>query len=287
MVNVININTDVDLFARAGSFDVGASIVKGHQILDGRNNVLNRQNRVLQRLLKTQLAVDLVTTDLGQVITLGVEVEVIEQQTCCFSSYLLARTQLAVDVFESFFLGKDGVLLQGFQDRGEPSEVLRDVFGGQTQCLQEDGDGLLALAVNSHADLVALVDLKLQPCTAARNHADRVNFFVAHLVERGVEINTRASHQLRHHNTLGAVDDEGSLFGHQGKVTHEDGLGFDFTSQVVHELSFDIQRCCVSLAALFTLIQRILLFFEVGVLERQLHRLARILDGRNLFEDFC
>jgi len=137
VVDVVDIDTDVDLLARAGALHVCATIVKRHQVLDGGDDVLNRKNRVLQRLLETQLAVDLVTTDLCQVITLGVEVEVIQQQTCCFSSYLLAWTQLAVDVLEGFFLGEDGVLFQGVQNRRKSCEVLRNVFGSQSQRLEE------------------------------------------------------------------------------------------------------------------------------------------------------
>jgi len=168
----------------------------------------------------------------------------------------------------------------------KPRKVLGDVLRGEAESLEEHGDGLLALAVNTHADLVTLVDLELQPCAAARNHADGVDVLVTDFVNRGVEIDTRASHELGHDNALGAVDDEGSLFGHQGKVAHEDGLGLDFTGEVVHEFGFYIQRSRVGLAPLLALIQRILFLFEVGVLERQLHRLARVLNGGNLFKDF-
>ena len=102
---------------------------------------------------------------------------------------------------------------------------------------------------------------------------------------RGFEVDTGASHQLGDNNALGSVDDEGSLFGHQGEVTHEDGLGLDLTGLVVHELGLDIQRSSVGLATLLALVDGVLLVLEVRVLERQLHRLGRVLDGGDLFED--
>jgi hypothetical protein len=42
--------------------------------------------------------------------------------------------------------------------------------------------------------------------------------------------------QLRHDDTLGAVDHEGALVGHQGEVAHEDRLALDLAGLVVREL---------------------------------------------------
>ena len=113
-----------------------------------------------------------------------------------------------------------------------------------------------------------------------------MDFLVAELVERGLEIHARATDQLRHDNTLGAVDDEGSLFGHQREVAHEHCLGLDFTGLVVHELGLYIERSGVGLAAFLALVDGVLLVFEVGVRERELHGLGGVLDGGNLFKDF-
>ncbi len=54
---------------------------------------------------------------------------------------------------------------------------------------------------------------------------------------------------------------------------------------MVHELRFDVQRGGVGLAALLALVERVLLFFEVRVRKRELHRLIEVLDGRDLFEN--
>src|SRR3546814_14948980 len=74
------------------------------------------------------------------------------------SGDLLARTELAVDVAERVLLGEDRVLGQRVFDRVEAGELREDVFAGQAQGLEEHRDRLLALAVDAHADLVALVD---------------------------------------------------------------------------------------------------------------------------------
>ena len=285
MVDVVYVETDVDLLPLAGSLDGRATLVQGNQVSDRGNDVVHGQHRGVERKLNTELAVELVTAHLGEVVTLGVEVEVVQQQTRRLCGYLLARTELAVDVLESFFLGDDGVLVQGLLDGGEADELGADLFRGHSERLQEDGDGLLALAVDANANLVALVDLELEPCTTARNDANSVNFLVARLVDGALEVHTGASHQLGHHDALGAIDDEGALLGHQREVAHEHRLGLDFTGLVVHELGFDIERSGVGLTALLALFERILLFLQRGVRERQLHGLGGVLDGGDLLED--
>src|SRR5699024_5510978 len=126
--------------------------------------------------------------DLREVVALRVEVEVVQQRTGGLCGNLLARTELAVDVAKRVFLGEDGVLGQRLLDRGEATELSEDFFAGQAEGLQEHGDGLLALAVDAHADLVALVDLELEPCTTARDDASGDDVLVRGLVRGLVEV---------------------------------------------------------------------------------------------------
>ena len=51
----------------------------------------------------------------------------------------------------------------------------------------------------------------------------------------GLENDARGTHELGHHDTLGAVNDEGALFGHTGEVPHEDRLLLDLTGVFVLE----------------------------------------------------
>src|SRR5690606_3456077 len=144
-----------------------------------------------------QLAVDLVAADLREVVALRVEVEVVEQRAGGLGGDLLARTQLAVDVLEGVFLGEDGVLLKGELNRGVALELLADLLGGEAEGLEEDRHRLLALAVDAHADLVALVDLELEPGTTARDDASRVDVLVRGLLLLTFEVDTGRAHQLR------------------------------------------------------------------------------------------
>ena len=96
-------------------------------------------------------------------------------------------------------------------DRLEAGELGEDLLARQAEGLEEHGDGLLALAVDANADLVALVDLELEPCTAARDDARRVDVLVGGLLGRAVEVDAGRTDELRHDDTLGAVDDERAL----------------------------------------------------------------------------
>ena len=285
VVDVVDVETQRDGLAVTGAVDRLLFGVQRHEVLDRGDDVVDGQHRVGQRRVDTELAVDLVTTHLRQVVALRVEVEVVEQRASGLGSDLLAGTQLAVDVFERLFFGEDGVFLEGRLDRGEALELLHDLFARQAEGLEEDGDALLALAVDADADLVALVDLELEPGTTARDDASRVDVFVGRLVGRTLEVHAGAADELRHDDALGAVDDERAALGHEREVAHEHGLRLDLTGQVVHELGVDVEGSRVGLAALLALVDRVLRVFELGSRERELHRLAEVFDRRDLFED--
>ncbi len=285
VVDVVDVQADLGGLARAQTVERRVAAVQAHEVLDRRDDVVDGQDRVRQRRVQTELLVDLVATDLRQVVALGVEVEVVQQRAGGLGGDLLARTQLAVDVAQRVFLREDRVLRQRLLDRVEAGELLEDLLAGQAQRLEEHGDGLLALAVDAHADLVALVDLELEPGAAAGDDARRDDVLVGGLVGRLVEVDARRAHELRDHDTLSAVDDERALAGLQREVAHEDGLRLDLTGLVVHELGLDVEGSRVRLAALLALVDRVLLRLEVRVRERELHRLAQVLDRRDLLED--
>ena len=105
------------------------------------------------------------------------------------------------------------------------------------------------------------------------------------LLGGAVEVDAGRADELRHDDTLGAVDDERALLGHEREVAHEHRLGLDLTREVVHELGVHVERRGEGLAALLALVDRVLGLFELGVRERELHRLAEVFDRGDLLED--
>ena len=76
VVDVVECYADVGLFATANTWHGFLASVQADDVADGCHDVVNGQNRFSQSLVDTQLAVDLVATHLGQIVTPGVEVEV-------------------------------------------------------------------------------------------------------------------------------------------------------------------------------------------------------------------
>ena len=252
--------------------------VQADQVLDRADDVVLGERALRDRGVDTELLVDLVAADLGQVVALGVEEEVLEQCLRGLARRRLARTQLAVDVEQRLVRRCDVVLLQGGQQRLGRGEVLADPVGGPAECLEEHGDRLAALAVDAHTDGLALVDVELEPGTTAGNDLDAVDVDVGGLVQGAIEVHAGRANQLRDDDALGAVDDEGALAGHHREVAHEHRLTLDLARGVVGELGGDEQGRRVGHVLVLALLDGRLDVLEARVGEGQAHRAGEVLD---------
>ena len=148
-----------------------------------------------------QLLVHLVAADACQVVALRVEEQVLQERARGLRRRRLARTELAVDVLERLLLRLDVVLLQRELDGGRVVEQRQDLVGRPAERLQQHRDVLAALAVDADADRVLLVDVELEPGTAARDDLRDVDVLVGRLVEILGEVgrpaNARAARRRR------------------------------------------------------------------------------------------
>src|SRR4051794_14458720 len=222
--------------------EAGVTAMQPDDVVDGRDDVLLGERALRQRQLDPELLVDLVATDLRQVVALLVEVEVVEQRLRGVARGRLARAQLAVDVDQRLVLRGGVVLVEGDADRLEVLEALEDASVVPAEGPEQHGDRLTALAVDADADLVALVDLELQPGAATRDDLRAVDVAVTGLVEGALEVDAGRADELRDDDPLGAVDDERAVRRHQREVAHEDRLALDLAGLVVGELRDDEQR---------------------------------------------
>jgi hypothetical protein len=145
----------------------GIATVECCEISDRRDNVLDSEEILRQFMLDTELLVDLITTDLCEVITLRIEVEILDQLESGFLRWRLTRTHLAIDIKECVVLIVDGVLLECSHDGWEIAELTSYLIITPTERLQEDGDRLLTLTIDTDASEILLVDLELKPSTTA------------------------------------------------------------------------------------------------------------------------
>ena len=286
VVDVVDLNADLDGLAASGAREGLVALVQGEEVLDGRDDVLEGQGRGLGVGFDGQLLVDLVAADLGQVVATRVEVEVVEQRLGGVDVRGLAGAQLAVDVEQGLFLRRDGVLLEGFEEDRVVGEGVANLRFGHADGLEEVGHRLLTLAVDAHANGVALVDLELEPCATRGDDLRAEGFLVRRTVRELLEVHAGGAHELGDNDTLGAVDDEGTAGGHEREVAHEHGLGLNFAGLVVHELGGHVHGCGVRVVLRLGFLHGVLGGFEAVVVERQAHGACNVLNGGNLVEDF-
>src|SRR5919202_1145889 len=97
----------------------------------------------------------------SEVVALGVEEEVLEQRPGRLGRGRLAGTQATVDILQRL-LGRLEMLLLERELHGRGAlEQLEDLLRGKAEGLEEHRDVLAALAVDTHADRVALVHVEL------------------------------------------------------------------------------------------------------------------------------
>lgn len=108
---------------------------------------------------------------------------------------------------------------------------------------QEHRGALLALTVNGDHELVALVDLKLEPGTAGRDDLGLVDLLAR--IHLGAVVHARGADELRDDDTLSTVDDEGALISHHGEVTHEDELLLDLAGFLVGKTDVGQKRSLI------------------------------------------
>ncbi len=268
-------------------------------VVDGTGlgiGVGDREVVLLERelgVLVAQLLRHLVAPDLGHVVALRVEEEVLEQRTRGVGGGRLARAQLPVDVDERGVGVLGVVLLERVEHRlvGVALRVgdeVRELLVGvaEAERLEQHGDRLLALAVDADVDDVLLVDLELQPRAPAGDHLGVDDVLLRRrLVGVDAEVDARRADELRDDDALGAVDDEGAAVRHHGEVAHEDGLLLDLTRAGVHEPRGDEQRARVGHVALAALVFGVLRRVEDVIGELELELAGEVLDRRDVGED--
>ena len=188
-----------------------------------------------------------------------------------------------------------GQLLAVEKDRVLAVEVIEQVLGRHAEGAQQHRRVELATAVDADEEDVARVELEVDPRTAIRDDARRIQQLAAgvRLSLVVVEENSRRSMQLRDDDALGTVDHEGPVLGHQGNLPEVHFLLFDVLDRARagllvdvpdHELNRDLEGRRVGHAAFMALLHAVLRIPEVVADELQRGRLVEVLDREHRFE---
>ena len=168
MVDVVGVQHQVLTIRR---FHLPLAGVQAHQVFQGGGDVFFSQGaQTIVIAAQAQLAVDLVTTNACQVITLRVKEGVIQQGLRQIAGRLLTRTLLAVNLQQSLIGISHAISFQRGHHELREAKTLADLLFSPAQGLQQDGNRLAALTVNTDANGIALVDVEFQPSTAGRNN---------------------------------------------------------------------------------------------------------------------
>ena len=232
-----------------------------------------------------QLLVELIAADLGQVVSLGVEEQAVDQGIGRLHRRRLAGAQLLVDLEQTGVHALCGVALDGGQQVLLAAQKLEDlVVRAVAQRAQEHGHGQLARAVDAHPHHVVGVRLVLEPGAAAGDDGRGVEG-LAGLVDGLGVVDAGRADELGDDDALGAVDDEGARGGHQREVAHEDLLLLDLARLLVHQAHVHAQGRGVGIVPLLAALLRVLGRLIEGVVRKLQHQVFRkVGNGRNVPE---
>ncbi len=235
--------------------------------------------------VQAQARVQLVATHAREVVALGIEEQLVEQVARVVHRRRLARALLLEQLDQRALLrARDlGVGIDRVADVQRVVEELEDLLvRAVAHRAQQHRDRQLALAVDADVDAALLVDLQLQP-RAARRHQVRDEDLLLRILGLH-QIRARRTHQLRHHDALGAVDDERAALGHPREIAHEHRLLADLARLAVDEPDRHGQRPRVRQVLLTALVQR-----RHRLIERELAELhgevaGVVLDRRDVVD---
>ena len=118
-------------------------------------------------------------------------------------------------------------------------ELVQHLLVGVAERAQQHRHRQLAATVDAGEQRVLRVELEVQPGAAVRNDAGAVQQLARRmrLAAVVVEEHARRTMQLRDDDALGAVDDEGAVFGHERDLAHVDLLLLHVLDGLVRRLA--------------------------------------------------
>ena len=148
--------------------------------------------------LLVEFLAHLVATHTGEVVTLRIPEQGLNETTRRLHGCRLTGTQLAVEVEKRLVLVGSRVLFDRVPDRLGVTEHLEDFLVSlrDSEGLEKRRHVLAPFTVDADADGVLLVGVELQPCATAGNDLPRVDHLVRCLVLRGVEVDAGRPHEL-------------------------------------------------------------------------------------------
>ena len=223
------------------------------QDLTGRlvYNILS-QNLSADAVAKQQFFVELITSDFCKVISSRIEEHACDQALCTVNCQRFARTDLFVQLEQTFLIALGSIFCQAGKDFRFFTEQIDDLrIGSVAKCTDQNGDRHLSGSVYTNIENVIGVCLVFQPCTTVRNNGRRIQFFTQFIMCDCI-IDARRTYQLADDYSLCTVDHEGTGCCHQWQISHKDLMLIDFIVLFIMKSYFYFQRCSICCVTFFT-----------------------------------
>ena len=137
-------------------------------------------NRILCQLaandtiLKMQLLVELVSSDLRQIISLRIEEHTVQKILCAVYGKWLTRTKLLVKLKQTILIILCSILLNTCKDLWLLTKHLLNLcVGTKTKSTQKYSDRNLSVSINTDEEDIIGIRLILQPCTTIWDYCRR------------------------------------------------------------------------------------------------------------------
>ena len=203
----------------------------------------------------------------GQVVTAGVEEQVVEMLFRSLNCRRLARAQSLVDFQECFFTVFRRVLLEGRKDPLVRTEEIEDLFvAGKAQSTNEGRDRDLSVLVDADIEHIVLVRLIFEPGTSVRDNGGRVEFLTGLIMGHTI-IHAGRTDQLRNDGTLRTVDDEGTAIRHDRELAHLDDRLLDESGLLVGETRGQVDAGRIGGPVRLALLDGVFGFFIHGIVD--------------------
>ena len=292
---------DAGVLHTARGFEVNhLTRAEHHFARTGVNNVLS-DDMLVDAGGNGQLLIELVAAHAHDVVALGIVEQRLEHVRRALDGFGLVRLLLLVDNQQRLFtrgahraaailacFRHGGVLChRRFQPLVVAQQIADVVVRFVAQRAQERGQAELAGAVKANPDDVIGVRLVFQPRAAVGDNLAGVERHTR-LVQRAGIIAARRTNQLGDDDTVSTVDDERTVFRHQGEIAHVD-IGFlDFGSLAVVQVDVNVQRRGVGHIPLAAALHGVLRLTQRIIREGQFQIAVVVGDGRgvcqNLFQ---
>ena len=283
---------------------VAVAVVQLDLRADDRLQIARFEDPRLEVRLALQPAVELVAPDATQVVAAAVEEQRVKEPARVLQRRRVAGAQPAVELEQRFCLVRRRLA----EDRRVDVLVVR--VRVDVRVLREDAlvraelrlrhalflidrpeqrrHRDLPLAVHLDGQHVLVAGLELQPGASIRDQLAVAQLAAARRVSFTREVDARRTHELRDHDALGAVDDEGPVRRHEREVAHEQLLLLHLARLADDQLHVDLQRRRERHVALAALELRVLRLAERVLAKAELHPGPRkVGDRRDLVEQLA